>query len=168
MNTNSVSRSIERDFSSPLNYSVSNSEEIGKERFILRPTEIRVESINMRFIHKVMYVIETHISNPIFCMDILSDELSMSNIQVYRKLKMLTERTPNELIRNIRLERAASLLAQQADHVSEIAHQVGFNNLSYFSKCFKEKYKLSPSKYTRQFNTPSPTLKMYHELKDLC
>jgi len=68
----------------------------------------------------------------------------MSNIQLYRKLKALTGSTPNDLIRNMRLERAGSLLRQRGGNVAEIAYQVGFNNLSYFAKCFREKFGLTP------------------------
>jgi AraC-like DNA-binding protein len=95
-----------------------------------------------------MTVIEQYLDDTSFSVDILASEMAMSNTQLYRKLKSLTGFTPNELIRNTRLERAASLLRQRAGNVADIAYQVGFNNLSYFSKCFKEKFGVSPSEFT--------------------
>ena len=52
-----------------------------------------------------------------------------------------------EFVRNLRLERAAQLLEKNADTVAQIAYQVGFNNLSYFAKCFREKYGRAPSAF---------------------
>ena len=117
---------------------------------ILHPTPIQVESLQDRFIKKIMACIEKDMGNPQLCVTKLALEMCMSNIQLYRKLKSITGHTPNELIRDIRLQRAASLLIQHADRVSAIAYQVGFNNLSYFSKCFREKYGLTPSEFMHQ------------------
>jgi signal transduction histidine kinase/AraC-like DNA-binding protein len=111
----------------------------------MRPKELRAESLEEKFIHKVVSIIETNISDPSFGVDFLAREAAMSNVQLYRKLKAITGTTPNDLIRNIRLERASSLLRQRAGNVADIAYQVGFNNLSYFSKCFREKFGLTPS-----------------------
>lgn len=110
-------------------------------------SEIKADSIEDRFLKNVKATIENHINDTTFSVEQLADELAMSSIQVYRKLKALSGYTPNELIRNIRLEHAAALLAQRAGNVSEIAYQCGFNNLSYFAKCFKEKFGVSPSEY---------------------
>jgi len=116
----------------------------------LMPSQIEVESMEDRFLKKVMTIIEQHIDDQLLSVDMLAEEAAMSNTQLYRKLKSLTGFSPNELIRNTRLERAASLLKQRAGTVADVAYQVGFNNLSYFSKCFKEKFGLSPSEFTLQ------------------
>ncbi|HEY5917097.1 MAG TPA: helix-turn-helix domain-containing protein, partial [Chryseolinea sp.] len=116
----------------------------------LMPSEVDVVSMEDRFVKKVMTVIEQYLDDTSLSVDVLAREMAMSNTQLYRKLKSLTGFTPNELIRNTRLERAASLLKQRAGNVADIAYQVGFNNLSYFSKCFKEKFNTSPSEYSPQ------------------
>jgi transcriptional regulator GlxA family with amidase domain len=113
----------------------------------LKPSEVVVDSIHARFITKVMNTIERNIANPCLCVGVLADENAMSAVQLYRNLKKLTGRTPNELIREFRLARAASLLRQEAGHVAEIAYSVGFSNLSYFTKCFKATYGYCPSQY---------------------
>jgi transcriptional regulator GlxA family with amidase domain len=74
----------------------------------------------------------------------------MSRMQLFRKLKALVNQTPSELIRNLRLQRAVQLMRQNFGNVAEITFEVGFNNLSYFSKCFREKYGFLPSEYQKQ------------------
>ncbi len=128
----------------------------------LKPREVIVESMHERFISNIMETIETHIANPGLCVRLLADENSMSNVQLYRKLKKLTGRTPNELIREFRLARAASLLHQEAGHVAEIAYSVGFSNLSYFTKCFRSIYGFCPSKFK---DSESKTVKKYLSMK---
>ncbi|HEX6889142.1 MAG TPA: ATP-binding protein, partial [Chryseolinea sp.] len=117
---------------------------------ILKPSDIRVISLDDRFIKKVMERIEVHLSDSSFSVEVLADEVAMSTIQVYRKLKAITGQTPNDLIRNVRLERAASLLDQHAGNVADVAYMVGFNNLSYFAKCFKDKFHQKPSEYLKK------------------
>ncbi|MDH4092091.1 MAG: ATP-binding protein [Cyclobacteriaceae bacterium] len=120
---------------------------------VLKPSDIKGTSLDDRFIRKVMEIIEVHIADPLFSVELLADEVSMSTVQLYRKLKALTGHPPNDLVRGIRLERAASLLEQRVGNVADVAYQVGFNNLSYFSKCFKEKFKQTPSAFLRQKNS---------------
>ncbi len=80
-------------------------------------------------------------------MEELANKLSMSRSQVYRKVTAITDYTPNELIRNMRLKKAASLFRSGHNHVAQVMHQVGFNNQSYFGKCFNELYGVTPSEY---------------------
>lgn len=75
----------------------------------------------------------------------VSAELSLSRVQMYRKVKALTGSTPVELIRIVRLKRAEKLLRQGSQTVSEVAYAVGFSSPSYFAKCFKEQFGRLPS-----------------------
>jgi AraC-like DNA-binding protein len=77
----------------------------------------------------------------------LADKVAMSRSQLHRKLKAIVGYGPGELIRNFRLQRAADLLRKKTATVSEIAYEVGFSNLSYFAKLFKEKYSVNPSDF---------------------
>ncbi len=117
---------------------------------ILKPSEIKAISLDDKFIKKVMESMEAHLADSTFSVEVLADEVAMSSVQLYRKLKAITGQTPNDLIRNIRLERAASLLDQRAGNVADVAYLVGFNNLSYFAKCFKDKFHMSPSEYLKK------------------
>jgi len=79
----------------------------------------------------------------------LAEEMAMSSVQLYRKVKLLTGYMPNELIRNMRLEKAVSLMDQQIGSVTEIAYRVGFQNMSYFAKCFRQKFAKTPSEFMK-------------------
>ena len=84
-------------------------------------------------------------SNPNLKMDELGDEIGLSRVQMYRKVKVLTGYSPVELLRQMRLQRAFTLLNSTTKTVAEIAYEVGFNTPGYFSKCFREQYGKQPS-----------------------
>lgn len=113
----------------------------------LKPSEIAAESTDERFVKKVLETIEQHMHDQQFGVEMLAKECAMSSVQLYRKLKALTNYKPVDLIRHIRLQRAADLLKQHAGNVAEVAYKVGFNNLSYFAKIFREKYGVTPSEF---------------------
>jgi signal transduction histidine kinase/AraC-like DNA-binding protein len=113
----------------------------------LDPKKITVTSIDQKFLEKVLALLEKNFPDPDFGVPQMQDALAMSKTQLHRKLKALTNEAPGELLRNFRLKRAAQLLSQKADSVTQIAYKVGFNNLSYFAKCFKELYGVAPSAY---------------------
>ena len=111
------------------------------------PRQVTVNSIDQKFLESLIDLLETKYSDPEFGVPQIQDALAMSKTQLHRKVKALTNEAPGELLRNFRLKRAAQLLSQKADTVTQIAYQVGFNNLSYFAKCFKERYGVPPSSY---------------------
>jgi YesN/AraC family two-component response regulator len=124
-----------------------------RERFrregLLQPREVAVPSIEEAFLQKLMQVMEQHLADEGFGIDELSAALAMGRKQLYRKIKALTGQAPTDFIRTIRLQRAKQLLVQHAGTVSEIAYQVGFNNLSYFARCFKEEFGELPSELSK-------------------
>jgi AraC-like DNA-binding protein len=75
----------------------------------------------------------------------LGQAVGMSRSQLHRKLKALTDKGPNEIIRDMRLNRAKELLEKGAGNASEVAYMVGFNSLAYFSKCFSDQFGMAPS-----------------------
>lgn len=125
-----------------------------RERFrkelILQPREMALTSVDERFLDRVVTLVETHLEDPDFSVRAFREELGMSKTQIHRKLTALTDQAPGEFIRTYRLKRAAQLLAAHHENVSQIAFAVGFNNLSYFAKCFKEQFGVSPSQYAAQ------------------
>ncbi len=120
----------------------------------LHPKDIQVTSMDDRFLKKVMDVVETNLTDSSFGVEVFAREVAMSQVQLYRKLTALTGYSPNDFIRHIRLQRAADLLKKKAGNVTEVAYQIGFNNLSYFAKCFKEKFGVSP----KDFNGKEPLI----------
>ncbi len=109
---------------------------------ILNPTE-------ETFLNKLMDFTEKTWNKTDFRVDDFGVNLGFSKSQLYRKLKSLTGKSPNEFIKEYRLEKAISLLDKQEANISEIAFETGFNSPSYFSKCFQETYGILPSDYAR-------------------
>jgi len=126
-----------------------------RERFSkdveIGPKDISVTSADEKFLNKAIGIIEENLDDCDFDVTAMTDHIGMSRMQLFRKLKALTNQTPSEFIRTIRLKRAASLIKQKFGNVAEITYEVGFNNLSYFAKCFKELYGKSPSEYSKDF-----------------
>ena len=89
---------------------------------------------------KINEAIRKHLSNANLKMDDLGDEMGLSRVQLYRKVKAATGQTPVELLRQMRLQRAYALLTSTNKTVQEIAYEVGFGTPGYFSKCFKQQY----------------------------
>ncbi|MBN1949837.1 MAG: response regulator [Bacteroidales bacterium] len=125
-----------------------------RERFqkelVIKPTEVVLGSTDEKFIHKAIKLVEENMSNPAYDIDTFSRDMAMSQSTLYRKLKALTGQSTNNFIKDLRLNRAATLLAQNEISVSEIATMVGFDDPAYFSKSFKQKHKLSPSEYSKK------------------
>lgn len=90
-------------------------------------------------------VMEKHIPDSDISMDDLAGELGLGRVQLYRKLKALTGKAPNELLRSARLQRSRILLERTELTVSQITYEVGFTSPSYFTKCFKEEFGIGPT-----------------------
>ena len=87
---------------------------------------------------------QEHISDSDFSVETLAADMSMSRVQLYRKVKQLTGHTPVDIIRQSRLNRAKLLLTTTDLTISEVTYQVGFTAPSYFTKCFKEEFGYLP------------------------
>ncbi|MEL7533136.1 MAG: AraC family transcriptional regulator, partial [Bacteroidota bacterium] len=98
------------------------------------------------FLHKVMGVIRENLDNEYLSVEDLAKAVGFSRSQLHRKLKALCNKSANQLIIEIRLNEAKRLLNSKAGSVSEIAYSVGYTNMSYFTKSFKEKFGVLPSK----------------------
>ena len=122
-----------------------------RERFrkegMLQPQGIDLTSADQKFLQKVLEIVGSHISDAHFSVEIFAKEIGMSHTLLYRKLQALTDYSPNEFIRSMRLNQAAQLLAGKSGNVTQIALRVGFNNLSYFARCFQRQFGVSPSLY---------------------
>lgn len=115
----------------------------------VEPGNIAVKSADERFLKHALEVIEKNMGDCDFDVNSFFPEMNMSRMQLFRKLKALVNQTPSELIRNMRLKRAAQLMKQNFGNIAEITFEVGFNNLSYFAKCFKEKFGILPSEFVK-------------------
>jgi len=86
-----------------------------------------------------------------FSVDQFIQEMNMSKSPFYQKIKALTDQTPSEFVRNLKLKRAAEMLSKGKMQVSEVAYELGFNNLSYFSKSYRNLFGESPSSYMNKY-----------------
>jgi YesN/AraC family two-component response regulator len=101
---------------------------------------VKLTTQDKLFMDQLKEVVRNRMSNPNLKMDELGDELGISRVQLYRKVKVLTGLSPVELLRQMRLERGKTLLNSTTKTVAEIAYEVGFGTPSYFSSCFKKQY----------------------------
>lgn len=100
-----------------------------------------------RFVTRLMEIMEKKVGAEGFTIRILCSRLGISTSQLYRRIHNLFGKTPNQLIHEIRLKEAVILINKKHSNISQIAFQVGYNNPSYFSKCFQERFGVLPSKY---------------------
>ena len=116
--------------------------------FLLNETKQEtLGKIEQQFITDFTQYVENSIANPELNIDEIADALGLSRSNLYRKIKSLTDYSPNELIRTIRVKYAKQLLNSKAKSISEVAYEVGFSSPSYFAKCFKDFYNESPTEY---------------------
>jgi len=99
------------------------------------------------FIEKVSSIVAKHMSDPEMSVEMLSTEMAMSRVQLHRKLKSLTDHSPSDLIRDIRMLKAAELLKERELNVTQVSYEIGISSLSNFAKTFKEKFGVNPSEY---------------------
>jgi DNA-binding response OmpR family regulator len=103
-------------------------------------TQPNATSMDEKFAGQVVQEIEANLDNEFYTVDELAQAVGFSRSQLFRKMKAVMGLSPTDLIRDMRLESAHELLKQRAGNVSEIAYQVGYNNLPYFIRSFKKKY----------------------------
>lgn len=121
--------------------------EIFSKKFSLESLGIEVEAVDQTFMDRYVEIVKKNFRNTDLNVDMICRELGMSRANFYKKLKTITDLSPAEMIRNIRLESAARLLQETKLTISEIAVQVGFSSNSYFGSCFKALYGISPKEY---------------------
>jgi signal transduction histidine kinase/DNA-binding response OmpR family regulator len=113
-----------------------------------------ITSMDKKFIQKTVLIVKQRMSDTDFSVEELGIKVGMSRSQLHRKLKALVGQSASEFIRTMRLNAASELLASKAGNVAEIAFEVGFNNLSWFSKCFQQQFGILPSAYFNQTKKP--------------
>ena len=117
--------------------------------------EISIDSHDQRLLKKAIEVVENNLGDPLFGVEKMAKEMGMSRTNLHRKIKTITGFPPSELIRSIRMRKAAVLLLSQANSVSQISFLVGFEDHSYFSKAFKKQFGVPPSEYLQSRNQVS-------------
>lgn len=124
--------------------------EIFGESLFLTGTKLPGDDLDKGFIEKLKSIIEENISDSELNVEDLGKNIGLSRVQLYRKVKSLTNYSPNELLKIIRLKKAYGLLSTSEMTISEVAYEVGFTSPSYFTKCFREFYSESPTDYLKR------------------
>lgn len=106
--------------------------------------------MDKNFVEKFKALIEEKMGDSGLNVEDLGKDMGLSRVQLYRKIKSLTNYSPNELLRIARLKKAASLLASSEMTVAEVGYEVGFSSPSYFTKCYKEQFGESPTDFLKR------------------
>ncbi|MCL4482373.1 MAG: ATP-binding protein [Bacteroidetes bacterium] len=138
---------------------ISRIENLLKSRIILKdkflkfsnpPETIDYKSeIDQKFIQKAVQLVNDNLNNSEFSVEEFSKQIFMSRPVLYRKLKALTDQSPQDFIKIIRLKKAVEYLQQTDLSINEVAYQTGFSDPKYFSTCFKKYYGTSPTMFSK-------------------
>jgi signal transduction histidine kinase/DNA-binding response OmpR family regulator len=118
------------------------------QELILTPKEIAVTTADEEFLTRLQDVLEKNLTKTDFSASKFSDVMFMNRMQLHRKLKALTGLSSSEFLKTQRLKMATQLMKTKDLSVSEIGYTIGFNDPSYFTKCFKQEYGMTPKEYT--------------------
>ena len=118
-----------------------------QKRISPQDMNVEVTDYDEQFLQRCYEYLRKNLANPELTIEDFGKEIGVSRVHLYRKLKYLTNLSPSRFILNVRLKVAADLLRQGGVSISDVCYQVGFNNLSYFTRTFKESYGMSPSDY---------------------
>ena len=121
-----------------------------KEQVDVSPSAITITSIDQQFIQKAIKIVEDHIADTEFSVEVLGREMAMSRTYLYKKLMNITGKGPAEFIRIIRLKRGKQMLDQSQMQITEIAYTLGYNSPKRFSENFKAEFGMSPSEYVKK------------------
>ena len=109
-----------------------------------------ISQLDISFLKKCHNIIEKNILNTEYGVEELSNEIGLSRVHVYRKVKHITGLSVSEFIRNTKLNKAVVLLKESGKSIAEVAYETGFSSPSYFSKSFKDYFKASPSEFNQK------------------
>lgn len=117
-----------------------------------REMMVSIDESDLELLRNFLTVTERHLADETFTIDELCREVGLSRPQLYRKITTLSGRAPNDFVRDIRLERGWELLKRKKGNISQVALEVGYSNPSYFTKCFSERYGITPSKFLQHYS----------------
>ena len=108
---------------------------------------IEIQSTDNKLMDRIMNVINKNLSNQELNVEMITREVGISRVHLHRKLKELTNQSTRDLIKNVRLKHAATLLTTTHYNITEITDMVGFSSVTLFSRSFKELYGMTPTEY---------------------
>jgi len=123
------------------------------QEIILKPKDIAIVPRDEQFLIRLQLLLDDKLTYPDFNAEYFSREMGMSRMQLHRKIKALTGLSTTEFVRSQRLKAAVVLLTNSDINVSEVGYTVGFNDPSYFIKCFKESYGKTPAVFANEMKS---------------
>jgi AraC-like DNA-binding protein len=111
--------------------------------------KVDVTTLDEKFLKKITTIISERMDDSEFNVGVLQDEMGMSRVSLFRKLKALTGDTPSGLIKTLRLKTAAKMLEKGDDNITRVALNTGFSNSSIFAQVFKKEYGMTPGEYRK-------------------
>ena len=117
------------------------------QEVVLMPKDIAISSADEKFLDLLQKVLDKNITDSNFTIEDFGKEMGVSRMQLHRKLKALTGQSASEFLKTQRLKLALKLLKEKKISIAEVGYTVGFNDPSYFTKCFKQEFGRSPSEY---------------------
>ncbi|CEN40801.1 ATPase/histidine kinase/DNA gyrase B/HSP90 domain protein [Capnocytophaga cynodegmi] len=127
-----------------------NLRQLYKRDALPEKAENRFNKFDDDLLHRINSYIEKNLSNPEYSIENLSEDVALSRVHLYRKMKKLLDISPSKYMRDFRLKKAAEILSKEDVRVVELADLVGFQDANYFLKCFKEKYGISPKEFSKK------------------
>jgi DNA-binding response OmpR family regulator/two-component sensor histidine kinase len=121
-----------------------------RKEFLMDPIRHELPLPEDEFLARLMDCMKKHLEDPEFNVKQLSEELHLSHTQLYRKVRSLTDHTPNEYIRNTRLKIAARMFMEGHTNITSVLYTVGYSSPSYFTQSFRELFRMNPSDYIKQ------------------
>ena len=123
---------------------------VDKEEQVPGIDKLEMSPLDKKVFDKALSLIEEHLSDEEFNVDMMADAMFMSKSSLYRKIKSLTGLSPVEFIRNIRLKRAYQMLQKEDVTITDVAYACGFSTPRYFSTCFKNEFGVTPTEFKKQ------------------
>jgi signal transduction histidine kinase/ligand-binding sensor domain-containing protein/DNA-binding response OmpR family regulator len=120
----------------------------------LQANDFKISSEYKDFLKDCIRIVESHLTDPGFTIKVLAAEIGMSHSTLYNRIKSISGQSTNSFIRFIRLRRAAQILITTDITISEVAYQVGINDIKYFREQFQKLFEMKPSEYVKKFRRP--------------
>ncbi len=132
-------------------YRRTREEEVFREKINTVSQIVGLPKKDQTFLSEFDGIVRENLSNPLLSNEIIADKMAVSPSTLVRRIRRLLETSPNNYVRNLRLAVAAEMLRDpQGNNISEICYTVGFSNVSYFAKCFREMFGKTPTAYAEQ------------------
>lgn len=106
--------------------------------------------LDKKFLSRLTSLVEENLNSDQLSVEELGEKMGLSRVHLYRKVKKLTDMSVSEFVNSVKLKKSLDLLANSGKTIAEIAYEVGFTSPSYFTKCFKDQFKVSPSEYMQK------------------